>query len=96
MDYQTNKFKLSNILELSNLVGRLWDLDNEIKSRILYYASCFAYTFFMLSKSNYKIIIKDDNKAVSFLLADIFDKRNTGRLFYLFFSFICVFVMLFF
>ncbi len=96
MDYKTGKFKLSNIFELSKLVGRLWNLDEEIKSKVLCSASCYAYSFFMLSKSNYKVVITKDNKQCSFLLADIICKRNVLKYFYLFLSFLFVFIMMFF
>ena len=43
MTSDIKRFNLHNVFQTANLVGIVWNLDKEIKSRLLYYASCTAY-----------------------------------------------------
>ena len=67
MTSDIKRFNLHNVFQTANLVGIVWNLDKEIKSRVLYYASCMAYIFHILYKTNYRTIIKENNKLISFL-----------------------------
>lgn len=89
-------FNLHNVFQTANLVGIVWNLDKEIKSRVLYYASCMAYIFHILYKTNYRTIIKENNKLISFLAANVYGKSNYFKYLYLFLCFISIFIMLFY
>lgn len=90
------KCSFSNLFKLSNLVGIVWNLDKEIKSRLLYYASCTAYVCHILYKTNYRRIIKENNKLISFLAANEYGRSSIFKYFYLILCFISIFFMLFF
>lgn len=90
------KCSFSNLFKLSNLVGIVWNLDKEIKSRLLYYASCTAYVCHILYKTNYRRIIKENNKLISFLAANEYGRSSIFKYFYLILCFISIFFMLFY
>ena len=90
------KCSFSNLFKLSNLIGIVWNLDKEIKSRLLYYASCTAYVCHILYKTNYRRIIKENNKLISFLAAIEYGRSSIFKYFYLILCFISIFFMLFF
>lgn len=90
------KYSFSNLFKLSNLVGIVWNLDKEIKSRILYYASCTAYVCHILYKTNYRRIIKENNQLISFLAANEYGRSSFFKYFYLLLCFISIFIMIFY
>ena len=90
------KCSFSNLFKLSNLVGIVLNLDKEIKSRLLYYASCTAYVCHILYKTNYRRIIKENNKLISFLAANEYGRSCIFKYFYLILCFISIFFMFFF
>lgn len=90
------KYSFSNLFKLSNLVGIVWNLDKEIKSRLLYYASCTAYVCHILYKTNYRRIIKENNQLISFLAANEYGRSSFFRYFYLLLCFISIFIMIFY
>lgn len=90
------KYSFSNLFKLSNLVGIVWNLDKEIKSRILYYASCTAYVCHILYKTNYRRIIKENNQLISFLAANEYGRSSFFKYFYLLLCFIPIFIMIFY
>lgn len=90
------KYSFSNLFKLSNLVGIVWNLDKEIKSRILYYASCTAYVCHILYKTNYRRIIKENNQLISFLAANEYGRSSFFKYFYLLLFFISIFIMIFY
>ncbi len=90
------KYSFSNLFKLSNLVGIVWNLDKEIKSRILYYASCTAYVCHILYKTNYRRIIKENNQLISFLAANEYGRSSFFKYFYLLLCFIYIFIMIFY
>ncbi len=96
MTYNIKVFKFSNIFSLANLVGITWNLDKEIKSRVLYYASCLAYSFHILYKTNYRRIICEKNTLISFLASRDESKKNPLNIIYLLFCFLSIFVMIFY
>lgn len=96
MTSDIKRFNLHNVFQTANLVGIVWNLDKEIKSRLLYYASCTAYACHILYKTNYRRIIKENNKLISFLAANVYGKSNYFKYLYLFLCFISIFIMLFY
>lgn len=90
------KYSFSNLFKLSNFVGIVWNLDKEIKSRILYYASCTAYVCHILYKTNYRSIIKENNQLISFLAANEYGRSSFFKYFYLLLCFISIFIMIFY
>ena len=90
------KYSFSNLFKLSNLVGIVWNLDKEIKSRILYYVSCTAYVCHILYKTNYRRIIKENNQLISFLAANEYGRSSFFKYFYLLLCFISIFIMIFY
>ena len=90
------KYSFSNLFKISNLVGIVWNLDKEIKSRILYYASCTAYVCHILYKTNYRRIIKENNQLISFLAANEYGRSSFFKYFYLLLCFISIFIMIFY
>lgn len=96
MTSDIKRFNLHNVFQTANLVGIVWNLDKEIKSRLLYYASCTAYVCHILYKTNYRRIIKENNKLISFLAANVYGKSNYFKYLYLFLCFISIFIMLFY
>lgn len=90
------KYSFSNLFKLSNLVGIVWNLDKEIKSRLLYYASCTAYVCHILYKTNYRRIIKENNQLISFLAANEYGRSSFFKYFYLLLCFISIFIMIFY
>lgn len=96
MEQSIFKFSFLYILKLANLVGITWNLDKEIKSRVLYYASCLAYSFHILYKTNYRLVICEHNKLMSFLASRDESKKNPLNIIYLLFCFLSIFVMIFY
>lgn len=90
------KYSFSNLFKISNLVGIVWNLDKEIKSRILYYVSCTAYVCHILYKTNYRRIIKENNQLISFLAANEYGRSSFFKYFYLLLCFISIFIMIFY
>ena len=96
MTSDIKRFNLHNVFQTANLVGIVWNLDKEIKSRLLYYASCTAYVCHILYKTNYRRIIKENNKLISFLAANEYGRSSIFKYFYLILCFISIFFMLFY
>lgn len=96
MTYNIKVFKFSYIFSLANLVGITWNLDKEIKSRVLYFASCLAYSFHILYKTNYRLVICEHNKLISFLASRDESKKNPFNIIYLLFCFLSIFIMIFY
>lgn len=90
------KCSFLSLFKLSSLIGIVWNLDKEIKSRLLYYASCTAYVCHILYKTNYRRIIKENNKLISFLAANEYGRSNLVKYLYLFLCFISIFFILFY
>ena len=90
------KYSFSNLFKLSNLVGIVWNLDKEIKSKLLYYASCTAYVCHILYNTNYRRIIQENNKLISFLAANEYGRSSIFKYFYLILCFISIFCMFFY
>ena len=84
------------IIKLADLVGITWNLDKEIKSRVLYYASCLAYSFHILYKTNYRLVIYEHNKLISFLASRDESIKNPLNIIYLLLCFLSIFVMIFY
>lgn len=84
------------IIKLADLVGITWNLDKEIKSRVLYYASCLAYSFHILYKTNYRRVIFEHNKLISFLASRDESIKNPLNIIYLLLCFLSIFVMIFY
>lgn len=96
MEQSIFKFSFLYILKLANLVGITWNLDKEIKSSVLYYASCLAYSFHVLYKTNYRRVIYKHNKLISFLASRDESKKNPLNIIYLILCFLSIFVMIFY
>lgn len=96
MTSDMKRFNLHNVFQTANLVGIVWNLDKEIKSRLLYYASCTAYACHILYKTNYRRIIKENNQLISFLAANEYGRSSIFKYFYLMLCFICIFIMIFY
>lgn len=96
MEHYIYKFKFLYFLKLANLVGITWNLDKEIKSRVLYYASCLAYSFHILYKTNYRRVIFEHKKLISFLASRDESKKNPLNIIYLLFCFLSIFIMIFY
>lgn len=96
MTYNIKVFKFSNIFSLANLVCITWNLDKEIKSRVLYFASCLAYSFHILYKTNYRLVICEHKKLISFLASRDESKKNPLNIIYLLFCFLSIFIMIFY
>ena len=96
MAYFVSKYRIKYIFSLANLVGITWNLDKEIKSRVLYYASCLAYSFHILYKTNYRLVICEHKKLISFLASRDESKKNPLNIIYLLFCFLSIFVMIFY
>ena len=94
MEHCIYKFKFLYFLKLANLVGITWNLDKEIKSRVLYYASCLAYSFHILYKTNYRRVIFEHKKLISFLASREESKKNPLNIIYLLLCFLSIFVMI--
>lgn len=96
MAYFVSKYRIKYIFSLANLIGITWNLDKEIKSRVLYFASCLAYAFHILYKTNYRRIICEKNTLISFLASRDESKKNPLNIIYLLFCFLSIFVMIFY
>ena len=96
MTYNIKVFKFSNIFSLANIVGITWNLDKEIKSRVLYFASCLAYAFHILYKTNYRLVICEHKKLISFLASRDESKKNPLNIIHLLFCFLSIFIMIFY
>ena len=96
MAYFVSKYRIKYIFSLANLVGITWNLDKEIKSRVLYFASCLAYSFHILYKTNYRRIICEKNTLISFLASRDESKKNPLNIIYLLFCFLSIFIMIFY
>lgn len=90
------QFRFLYIIKLADLVGITWNLDKEIKSRVLYYASCLAYSFHILYKTNYRLVIYEHNKLISFLASRDESIKNPLNIIYLLLCFLSIFVMIFY
>lgn len=95
MELNINKFTFLHIIELANLVGITWNLEKEIKSRVLYFSSCLAYAFHILYKSNYRRVICEQSKLISFL-AGREENKKPLNIIYLILCFLSIFVMIFY
>ena len=95
MELNINKFTFLHIIKLANLVGITWNLEKEIKSRVLYFSSCLAYAFHILYKSNYRRVICEQSKLISFL-AGREENKKPLNIIYLILCFLSIFVMIFY